>query len=224
MRMIRALRLAVLQTPRSLFYRAMTSGNYPHHEVVGMPALSPTMVAGTIVSWIKNEGDAVSAGDTIAEVETDKATIGFDAVDDLYIAKLLVEAGSEVTVGAPIMITVESEEDVSKFAGYELPATNSHEAMLPKKEPVPTTSSPPPVISTLPERRDPSSKPSAPSQPTPIVTSASVANSPSTRSASVQPASMWGTYIAKSPLSVKFIRDQKNYVAKYGTCCHNPLG
>jgi len=82
----------------------------PYHIVFGMPALSPTMDAGTISSWNVKEGDSISAGDSIAVIETDKASIDFEAQDDAVIAKLLVEAGSgEVAVGVPILVTVEEE-------------------------------------------------------------------------------------------------------------------
>lgn len=84
-----------------------------------MPALSPTMEAGTIASWKVNEGESFGAGDSLAEIETDKATIDFEAQDDGVVAKLLVEAGSgEITVGVPIMVTVEDEADVAAFKDF----------------------------------------------------------------------------------------------------------
>jgi len=93
--------------------------SYPPHEVVGLPALSPTMETGTIASWNMDEGDSFGPGDIICSVETDKATVDFEAQDDGFIAKILVEASSdELEVGAPIMITVEEEEDTSSFKDY----------------------------------------------------------------------------------------------------------
>jgi pyruvate dehydrogenase E2 component (dihydrolipoamide acetyltransferase) len=67
--------------------------DYPDHEVISMPALSPTMEQGTIVTWNVAVGDEVSAGDSLADVETDKATMSFDSGDDGYVAKFLVDEG-----------------------------------------------------------------------------------------------------------------------------------
>lgn len=88
--------------------------SYPDHEVVGLPALSPTMEAGTIGTWNVKEGDSFEAGEVIAEVETDKATMGFEAQDPGVVAKILVQAGTEVKVGAPIMIIVDDADSVKK--------------------------------------------------------------------------------------------------------------
>ncbi len=68
-----------------------------------MPALSPTMTEGKLARWLKKEGDAVRSGDVIAEIETDKATMEVEAVDEGKITKLLVPEGAEnVSVNAPI--------------------------------------------------------------------------------------------------------------------------
>ena len=65
-----------------------------------MPALSPTMEEGTLAKWLKKEGDTVSAGDIIAEIETDKATMEFEAIDEGTVGKILVPEGTEnVKVG-----------------------------------------------------------------------------------------------------------------------------
>lgn len=79
-----------------------------------MPALSPTMSEGTLARWLKNEGDAVKSGDVIAEIETDKATMEFEAVDEGIIGKILVPAGtSGVKVNTLIAILLEEGEDAS---------------------------------------------------------------------------------------------------------------
>src|ERR1700761_6462580 len=76
-----------------------------------MPALSPTMTEGKITKWLKKEGDAVKAGQTIAEIETDKATMEVEAVDEGVIGKILVPAGTEnVKVNAPIAVLLEEGE------------------------------------------------------------------------------------------------------------------
>src|SRR3990170_7239025 len=70
-----------------------------------MPALSPTMEEGTLAKWLVKEGDVVKSGDLLAEIETDKATMEFEAVDEGTISKILVAEGTDgVKVGAPIAI------------------------------------------------------------------------------------------------------------------------
>ena len=82
-----------------------------------MAALSPTMEVGGVARWAKHEGESIGAGEIIVEIETDKATIDFEAQDDSYLAKILVPAGtSDIQVGTPLAITVEEESDVAAFA------------------------------------------------------------------------------------------------------------
>ena len=79
-----------------------------------MPALSPTMEEGTLARWLVKEGDAVKSGDILAEIETDKATMEFEAVDEGTIAQILVAEGTDgVKVGAPIAILAGDDEDAS---------------------------------------------------------------------------------------------------------------
>ena len=79
-----------------------------------MPALSPTMEEGTLAKWLKSEGDAVVAGDIIAEIETDKATMEFEAVDEGTLGKILVDEGTEgVKVGTVIAMLAGEGEDAS---------------------------------------------------------------------------------------------------------------
>ncbi len=79
-----------------------------------MPALSPTMTEGTLSKWLVKEGDTVSAGDVIAEIETDKATIELEAVDEGTLGKILVSEGTEgVEVNKPIGVLLEEGEDAS---------------------------------------------------------------------------------------------------------------
>ncbi|GIR84650.1 MAG: pyruvate dehydrogenase complex E1 component subunit beta [Rhodobacterales bacterium] len=80
-----------------------------------MPALSPTMEEGTLAKWLVKEGDSVSAGDILAEIETDKATMEFEAVDEGTIGKILVSEGSEgIKVNSPIAILIEDGEKISE--------------------------------------------------------------------------------------------------------------
>jgi pyruvate dehydrogenase E1 component beta subunit len=86
-----------------------------------MPALSPTMTEGTLAKWIKQEGDTVAAGDVLAEIETDKATMEVEAVDEGVLGKILIAAGTaNVSVNTPIAVILEDDEsaddiDVSKI-------------------------------------------------------------------------------------------------------------
>lgn len=85
-----------------------------------MPALSPTMEEGTLSKWLVAEGDIVNSGDVLAEIETDKATMEVEAVEEGKIAKLLVAGGTEgVKVNAPIAILLEEDEDDSALDGFE---------------------------------------------------------------------------------------------------------
>ena len=78
-----------------------------------MPALSPTMTEGKIATWLKNEGDKVKAGDVLAEIETDKATMEVEAVDEGSSRKILVPEGTEdVAVNTPIAVIAGEGEDV----------------------------------------------------------------------------------------------------------------
>ncbi|MBW0145102.1 pyruvate dehydrogenase complex E1 component subunit beta [Sphingomicrobium clamense] len=85
-----------------------------------MPALSPTMEEGTLAKWLVKEGDAISAGDILAEIETDKATMEFEAVDEGVLLKILVEEGTDnVAVGSAIAVMGEEGESVEDVAADE---------------------------------------------------------------------------------------------------------
>ncbi|MCP4821206.1 MAG: biotin/lipoyl-binding protein, partial [Shimia sp.] len=99
-----------------------------------MPALSPTMEEGTLAKWLVKEGDTVQSGDIIAEIETDKATMEFEAVDEGTIGKILVAEGTEdVSVNTVIAILAEDGEDVSSLetAPAAAPAAEAAPAAAP---------------------------------------------------------------------------------------------
>ncbi|OAG73556.1 dihydrolipoamide acetyltransferase component of pyruvate dehydrogenase [Gluconobacter japonicus] len=103
-----------------------------------MPALSPTMTEGKLARWLKNEGDKVSAGDVIAEIETDKATMEVEAVDEGILGRILVQEGIEgVAVNTPIAVLVEEGEEVPAASSGQTPAI-----VAPAAEPV-AASTPP---------------------------------------------------------------------------------
>src|SRR5437588_12709863 len=80
-----------------------------------MPALSPTMTEGKIARWVKSEGETVRAGDVLAEIETDKATMEVEAVDEGVLAKIVIPEGTDhVAVNTPIALIAEDGEDVAE--------------------------------------------------------------------------------------------------------------
>src|SRR5436190_5879825 len=98
-----------------------------------MPALSPTMEEGTLAKWLVKEGDAVKSGDILAEIETDKATMEFEAVDEGTIARIVIPEGSEgVKVGEVIALIAGEGEDASAA-----PAPKAEKAEEPKVEEAP---------------------------------------------------------------------------------------
>ncbi len=107
-----------------------------------MPALSPTMTEGTLAKWVKKEGDEISSGDVIAEIETDKATMEVEAVDEGKLGKILVDEGTEgVAVNSVIAVILEEGEDASSIS--EAPA---QPAAAPASDgAAEPTSTPPPV-------------------------------------------------------------------------------
>jgi len=97
-----------------------------------MPALSPTMEEGTLAKWLVKEGDAVKSGQILAEIETDKATMEFEAVDEGTVGRILVAAGtSGVKVNTPILVIVEPGETVSDAPKAEVVAVAAHASEAP---------------------------------------------------------------------------------------------
>jgi pyruvate dehydrogenase E2 component (dihydrolipoyllysine-residue acetyltransferase) len=91
-----------------------------------MPALSPTMTEGNLARWVKKEGDAVRSGDVLAEIETDKATMEVEAVDDGRVGKILVPEGTQgIKVNQPIALLLGEGEDASALATFTAPPAKS---------------------------------------------------------------------------------------------------
>src|SRR5215470_3960829 len=79
-----------------------------------MPALSPTMTEGSVARWLKKEGDEIRSGDVIAEIETDKATMEYEAIDEGRLGKIIVPEGTQgIKVNEPIAVLLEEGEDAS---------------------------------------------------------------------------------------------------------------
>jgi pyruvate dehydrogenase E1 component beta subunit len=109
-----------------------------------MPALSPTMTEGKLARWLKNEGDSVSSGDVIAEIETDKATMEVEAVDEGVIDRILIPAGTDgVAVNTPIAV-LRGEGEASKPAsnGASAPAPMPAPAVITAPAPTPAAAAP----------------------------------------------------------------------------------
>lgn len=134
------------------------ASDLPSHTKVNLPALSPTMELGTIISWAKKEGDKLNEGDLLAEIETDKATMGFETPEEGYLAKILIPAGTkEVPIGKLVCIIVENESDVAAFKDY---TGASEPAAAPKAAPPPSpAAAPSPVVSAPPPVSAPVSAP-----------------------------------------------------------------
>ncbi len=122
-----------------------------------MPALSPTMTEGNVARWHKKEGDSVQAGDVLAEIETDKATMEVEAVDEGVLGKILVPDGSEgVQVNSIIGVIMEDGEDADSVDSVAPPAAAAPEAKKSAPpsavvEPAPVAVAPPPAAAVAPE-------------------------------------------------------------------------
>merc|ERR1712096_215774 len=140
-------------TPSVLSQRSFSS--LPPHNKVALPALSPTMEVGTIVTWEKKEGDQVSEGDLLCEIETDKATMGFETPEEGYLAKIIIQAGAkDIPIGKLLCIIVENQEDVAKFKDF-VDDGSSSAAAPPAAVPAPSTpaaapAAPPPAAAAAP--------------------------------------------------------------------------
>jgi len=129
-----------------------------------MPALSPTMEEGTLAKWLVKEGDDVKSGDILAEIETDKATMEFEAVDEGKIAKILVPEGTDgVKVGAPIAIMAGEGEDASAAASAA-PKADTAGPAPPKPAPEPKADATP-KAPPAPATAEAPAAPSAPAAP-----------------------------------------------------------
>ena len=103
-----------------------------------MPALSPTMEEGTLAKWLVKEGDTVASGDLLAEIETDKATMEFEAVDEGVTAKILIPAGTDnVKVGEVIAIIAGEGEEVGDAPAAAAPEAKAEPAPAPAPAPSP---------------------------------------------------------------------------------------
>jgi len=144
------------RTVPSVSKQWMRCFSLPAHTFLEMPALSPTMSEGKIISWTAKIGDLVKAGEVFCEVETDKATVAYESQEDGYLAKILIPEGTEnVEVGTPIGVVVDEASEVGAFANFVLESgtTPTPAAEAPKKEDPPAAATP-----VTPPPREPSIK------------------------------------------------------------------
>jgi pyruvate dehydrogenase E2 component (dihydrolipoamide acetyltransferase) len=197
----------------------------PYHIIVGMPALSPTMETGVLAEWYLQEGSAFSAGEAIAKIETDKASIDFEAQDDGFVAKIIMEAGTgaDIAVGTPIMVTVEEEDDVAAFKDFAFEKTAA-------ASPPPAAASPaPPVVEAKAPAPPPAAAapPAPPASPTPPPVVESVPPPPmADMLAAVAPvmSTGWGQFAKiNSPIVKTLSKQQNDFIEKYGTGGQIPL-
>lgn len=172
---------------------------------VPLPALSPTMEAGTIVSWEKKEGDKLNDGDLLAEIETDKATMGFETPEEGYLAKVVIPAGTKnVPLGKILCVIVDSEAEIEEFKNYTGEGDSIKEAAPPNPSQDPT----------------PATKPQQQAQPAAPHKSSTVTPQPQTLSpAPIQPpsASLAGQRVFASPLAKKLARENNTPLPQTGS-------
>lgn len=153
------------------FFPRRQFSDLPPHVKVALPALSPTMEMGSIIAWEKKEGDQVSEGDLLCEIETDKATMGFETPEEGYLAKIILEAGSkDIPIGKLLCIIVENQEDVAKFKDYvddgsssSAPAASAPTPAAAPAPPPPAAAAPPPApAAAAAAAPPPAARPAAP--------------------------------------------------------------
>ena len=116
-----------------------------------MPALSPTMTEGKLARWLKKEGDAIKSGEAIAEIETDKATMEYEAADDGVLGKILIPGGTEgVAVNAPIGLLLLDGEDASALVSAAAPAAPASAPAAVAAAPVPAAPASVPAAPAVP--------------------------------------------------------------------------
>ena len=125
-----------------------------------MPALSPTMTEGTLAKWLVKEGDAITSGDVIAEIETDKATMEVESIDEGTVGKLFVAEGAEgVPVNQVIAVLLEEGEDASAIDDSVVAAPAA-----PPAEAAPAAASAPEPAPAAPAAPAPATAPAAPAR------------------------------------------------------------
>mmetsp|Transcript_8636 Transcript_8636/g.11297 ORF Transcript_8636/g.11297 Transcript_8636/m.11297 type:complete len:246 (+) Transcript_8636:77-814(+) len=225
------------RSPLRLQMHRLSFSSYPAHQILPMPALSPTMVQGNVAQWMLKEGDEIEPGSVICEIETDKATVDFEAQDDGFLAKILqLDGAKDIPVGQPIGVVVEEKEDIAAFANFTIADAGGGESSKSSAEtkpekpkladapasapvaptPTPQQQSPP---KPAPVSRPPSMHTPAPAQniPQPVQTRVTPTPSSVVQSRPAEPKNF------KSPLLRKLAKEHNVYEQLYGTTLMKPL-
>jgi pyruvate dehydrogenase E2 component (dihydrolipoamide acetyltransferase) len=157
-------------------------------EVITMPKLSDTMTVGTLVKWLKKEGDAIKFGDLLAEIETDKATMEFESFGNGVILKIYAPAGSQIAIGAPLLAVGAAGETAPDLGAPAAPKAAAPAPAAPATPP-PSTTAVPAVVA-----------------PAPVAVSAPVAAAPATAPAVAL--AKEGSRIKISPLAKKLAAEK----------------
>lgn len=141
--------ISIVSCPQAVLVRCYSANSgLPPHQEIGMPSLSPTMTEGNIARWLKKEGDKISPGEVLCEVETDKATVEMECMEEGYLAKIIKGDGAQnIKVGEVIAITVEEEQDIGEFKSYQVSASSAppSEAKAPSETATASSEEPEPV-------------------------------------------------------------------------------
>ncbi|KAG2531273.1 hypothetical protein JM18_001681 [Phytophthora kernoviae] len=229
------LRAAVPTQRRIAVCAARTFSSFPPHEVIGLPSLSPTMETGNMSKWNLKEGDEITAGSIVCEIETDKAVVDYEATDDMFLAKILIPEGAEnIPVGQPMMVVVEEQESIAAFKDFKVedapaaPAAPvlSEEEKPPRKEDVPVDAkTQEPVV---PQDFLVTSQTPVKTVAGPAIPVAPVAKPAAPKAAAPSPVAnavfeeKWGLGIKKSAISTSLIKKQQAYIALYGVTGMTP--
>lgn len=165
----------------TLYIQKSFYASYPSHTKIRLPALSPTMEQGTIAKWVKKEGDQILEGDLVAEIETDKATMGLEASDEGYLAKILIpEKTKDIALKTLLCIVVKDKSDIAAFANFK-PSDDTEQPSAPAEaapaQPAPAPPAPTPVQQPVVAPR-PATPTPPPPPPTPAPTSSTPAPKP----------------------------------------------
>ena len=176
-------------------------------------------ITGVLAEWYVGEGEPFIAGAALAKIETDKASMDFEAQDDGVIAKILMEAGTgaDIPVNTPIMVTVEELEDVAAFSDFSVPVEEAAPVA-----PEPVAAPPAPKVEAV----APPPPPAPVAPPAPVVAAEVSPPAMEDLVAAVAPvmSTGWGEFAKiNSPIAKTLSKQQNDYVGKYGTTGQVPL-
>lgn len=184
------------------------------------------MTHGNLASWGKKAGDEIAAGDIVCEVETDKATVDFDAQDDSFMAKVLVDAGAQdIPVGTPIFVTVDDAEFVAAFKDFTVAAESEPETAEPVAAETVAAAEPAPAPVVVAEKEVIVAVAAAPA-PVPVAAVVAAEPVPVGVEASAVPLVFrrdWGSGVSGSPLAHRLSAEQKKYIERFGPTLQQPL-